>query len=180
MNPGTTDRDGRINFSALLPGGTYTVYCDGPQVGFKTVVEKLTAALGETIDLGQFDVTQKSRPEPKRTAATAEGGKAKAEGGIRKPEEGAMPGATGSASAPSNSRNGLAAMGGAAADGTGKASGTQIDADDDLVTVRGRVIDPQEKPVAAVDVFATYWHYPSEKNPTPVASARPMQMAGSS
>ena len=75
----------------LLPGGTYGVLCDGAQIGLQTVAEKLTAAPGETINLGEFDVTAKARPELKRTSAAkarevkAEGA-AKSEGGGRNAE----------------------------------------------------------------------------------------------
>ena len=35
------------------------------------VIQNLTVAPGETVDLGEFDVTQADRPEPKRTPAAA-------------------------------------------------------------------------------------------------------------
>ena len=155
----STDEEGRLALT-LIPGGTYTVNCQSAQVDFQTIIANVAVEPGETIDLGEFDVTSEKRPEPKRTAAVH------------------SLGATGSASAPSNSRNGLAAMGGAAADGTGKASGTRSasgtlsDANDDLIAVRGRVVDPQGKPVVSAGVFATYWHYPTEKNPAPVATTK--------
>ncbi len=52
----------------LLPGCKYGISCDAPQVdGLKSVARDLEVSPGETIDLGEFDVTSKERPEPKRT-----------------------------------------------------------------------------------------------------------------
>ena len=79
---GITDANGRILNSALLPGGTYYVTCESAQTNLHTVIPKLKVSAGEMIDLGEFDVTSETRPEPKRMAATG----AKAEGGIRKAE----------------------------------------------------------------------------------------------
>jgi hypothetical protein len=66
---GATDLGGRLNYTSLLPGGTYRVLIGCPQLGFvpDVLVENLSPAPGEVIDLGEFDVTTKTnRPKPIR------------------------------------------------------------------------------------------------------------------
>ena len=69
MPRGATDRDGRLNYTALVPGARYTVYCDAGQNLLRSIAEDLTVSPGEIIDLGEFDVTSKDRPKPVRTIA---------------------------------------------------------------------------------------------------------------
>jgi hypothetical protein len=69
MPRGATDRDGRLNYTALVPGARYTVYCDAGQNLLRSIAEDLTVSPGEIIDLGEFDVTSKNRPNPKRINA---------------------------------------------------------------------------------------------------------------
>ncbi len=67
-----TDSDGHMNCKGLLPGADYFVLCDSPQLAPNTtewVIDNLFVSPGETIDLGEFDVTSKDRPKPKRTSA---------------------------------------------------------------------------------------------------------------
>ncbi|HKD37472.1 MAG TPA: hypothetical protein VKB78_11750, partial [Pirellulales bacterium] len=66
---GTTDRDGRLDYTALVPGARYVVYCDAGQNSLQSVATDLSVSPGEIIDLGEFDVTSKDRPKPKRTSA---------------------------------------------------------------------------------------------------------------
>ena len=43
---------------------------------------------------------------------------------------------------------------------------------DDLVTVRGRVLDPSGQPVAEAEVMVIYWHFPSERHAAPLATVK--------
>jgi beta-lactamase regulating signal transducer with metallopeptidase domain len=66
-----TDMDGRFTNAAVLPGIAYSIGIRSGELGVRGIAENLTVAPGETIDLGEFDVTAKARPEPKRTPAAA-------------------------------------------------------------------------------------------------------------
>ena len=148
-----TDEDGHLNNAAILPSGIYSIFCDSVQTKFQTVVRELKVSPGETIDLGEFDVTSKTRPDPRRTAvANTEGKNAKAEVGGRESE---MDGAAAEKKAASAANQSLQA-------GSGKASGTRdetVKADDDLLTVRGQVVDSQGHPVANADLqMFRDWH----------------------
>src|SRR5262249_1795839 len=67
LEQAATDLDGRFNKSDVLPGCDYNVECESAT--FDVVAKNLNVSSGETIDLGEFDVTDKDRPKPKRTIA---------------------------------------------------------------------------------------------------------------
>src|SRR5262249_29870665 len=67
----STDTDGRFAQPAMLPGGNYDIFCESQTAAL--LARDLTVSPGETIDLGEFDVTKKDRPEPKRTPGATAG-----------------------------------------------------------------------------------------------------------
>jgi hypothetical protein len=69
LEQAATDLNGRFTKSDVLPGCDYNVECESTT--FNEIAKKLSVTSGETIDLGEFDVTSKARPEPKRTGGTA-------------------------------------------------------------------------------------------------------------
>ncbi len=112
-----TDDDGKFT-NTLVPGCTYNLQCNAPQtVGLESIARELAVAPGETIDLGEFDVTSDARPEPKRTRSQA---------------------AVSSVAVP-------------------PATGDELVTSDDLVTVRGTVLDPDGKPRGGAKVLALGW-----------------------
>ncbi len=125
-----TDRDGRLNYTRLLPRGKYNVTCDCAQVGLRLLAKDLAVSPGEIIDLGEFDVTSKDRPKSKQTNAIS----SEIEPKTPVPADG-----KGEMKSPA---------------ATGRNDSTQSDrkADDDLLSVRGRVLDPAGKPAAKADV----------------------------
>jgi protocatechuate 3,4-dioxygenase beta subunit len=140
----STDRDGRLNYTRLLPRGKYNVTCACAQVGLQLLVKDLSVSPGEIIDLGEFDVTSKDRPKPKRTNA------------ISSEIEPKTPGPA----------DGKGEMKSPAAAGRNDSTQSDRKADDDLFSVNGRVLDPQGKPaagakVAAVQDYFTTWSHTS-------------------
>ena len=127
---GATDRDGRLNYRLLLPGGKYNVYCDCRQTAFQNVIKNLTVSPGEIVDLGEFDVTSKNHPKPKRTNAIS----SEIEPKTPVPADG-----KGEMKTP-------------AAAGRDHSAQSDRKADDDLFSVNGRVLDPAGKPAAGADV----------------------------
>ena len=67
-----TDEQGRFSNTMVPSGCEYSVFCETTDGEFHVISEGLALAPGETIDLGEFDVTAKDRPEPKRTVAIAQ------------------------------------------------------------------------------------------------------------
>ncbi|WP_146446526.1 M56 family metallopeptidase [Botrimarina colliarenosi] len=67
----TTDELGRFEQTGVLPGTSYDVYLESTRVKFKVLAEDLEVSPGETIDLGEIDVTDDERPEPVREATAA-------------------------------------------------------------------------------------------------------------
>ena len=126
---GATDRDGRLNYRLLLPGGKYNVYCDCRQTAFQNVIKNLTVSPGEIVDLGEFDVTSKNHPKPKRTNAIS----SEIEPKTPVPADG-----KGEIKTP-------------AAAGRDHSAQSDRKADDDLFSVNGRVLDPAGKPRAGAD-----------------------------
>jgi beta-lactamase regulating signal transducer with metallopeptidase domain/uncharacterized GH25 family protein len=150
-----TDMQGRFVDAAIPPGGKYQI-----STGFKIIADELTVAPGETIDFGEIDVSSKTRPEPKRSVAKAEGGPRKGEMGASG-ATGSVSGATGSAGTSENSRA-TVAVNQKLSDGAGTARGTRdetVKADGDLLTVRGQIVDSQGQPVANADLqMFRDWH----------------------
>ncbi|MEX0679502.1 MAG: hypothetical protein WD063_20680 [Pirellulales bacterium] len=107
-----TDENGILNNAAVPSGCRYQISCSSPEIEYQTVAKDLAVAPGETVDLGEFDVTSEERPEPKRTAAAA---------------------------GPKSEQ-----------------SGSTQSKPDDAVVVRGRVVDPDGKPVSGADVWAIH------------------------
>ena len=140
----TTDADGRFTNTMVLPGCKYNVICQSQAVQFATLIENLSVAPGESIDLGEFDATKKERPEPKRmpAAAAAPAAGSRAE----------LP----AAKAPAPDKVNDATAGTFAAAQTAPAKSSAPDeADADLLAISGQVVDPQGNPVAGADVLAT-------------------------
>ena len=81
-----TDMQGRFTNNSMLPGGEY-----GVSIGFNRIADNLAVAPGETIDLGEFDVTSKTRPEPIRKQAASEEMKSTVTAPTRTTENGPMP-----------------------------------------------------------------------------------------
>ena len=167
------DETGHVQFPSLIPGMTYRLLGSDAQGNF-AVEHEFVVKPGEHIDLPDITISDPNvlkaaeenwvKKQKEEAGAKAEGGIRKAEGETQKSE---------SSSSPSP----LAGEGWGEGDAAKSEAGTRksetaAKADDDLVTVRGRVVDAQGKPVAGAGVFATYWHYPTEKNPAPVASAK--------
>jgi beta-lactamase regulating signal transducer with metallopeptidase domain/protocatechuate 3,4-dioxygenase beta subunit len=142
----STDTTGHLTYPSVPPGWEYSVMCESSQAGFSTLAQKLTVSPGETIDLGEFDVTKKERPEPKRTPTK-----------LPLPRVEDSPGR----------REG---RGEGAASATQAASSTP---DPDLLTIRGRVLDPAGKPVAA-DVLVLPWFawYIPSADRLPIAASK--------
>jgi len=69
LPPAATDDNGLVNVTTVVPGCNYDIAVRSPTAGNSSVADKLVVAAGETVDLGEFDVTAKDRPEPKRTPA---------------------------------------------------------------------------------------------------------------
>lgn len=108
------------------------------------LAKDLTVSPGEIVDLGEFDVTSKDRPKPIRTNADASKNESKTP----------TPAA------------GKGEMKSPAAAGRNESTQSDRKADGDLLSVRGRVLDPQGKPVADADVLAvqdyfTAWSHTS-------------------
>src|SRR5262249_3805523 len=147
---------------SVPPGWEYSVTCESSQAGFSALAQKLTVSPGETIDLGEFDVTKKDRPEPKRTLPSGATGSASA---ILPLPRGEGRGEGTAKATDSNSK-----------EPTGKASATQAASstpDHDLLTIRGRVLDPAGKPVAADILVLPWfaWYIPSADR-LPIAASK--------
>lgn len=65
-----TDSDGKLDFPELLTGGTYSMVWLSDAFGVGSLGE-IAPQPGETIDLGEIDITSADRPEPKRKPAKA-------------------------------------------------------------------------------------------------------------
>ena len=126
----STDRDGRLNYTRLLPRGKYNVTCDCAQVGLQLLAKDLTVSPGEIIDLGEFDVISKDGPKPKRTNA------------VSSETEPKTP-------APAD---GKGEMKSPAAAGRNESTQSDRKADDELLSISGRVLDPAGKPAAQANV----------------------------
>jgi len=120
-----TDADGRFSLT-LFAGCQYDISHTEPSFELASIADELPVSPGETIDLGEFDVTSKERPEPKRTAMAVASS-------VAAPNEPATK--------------------------------------DDVIVVRGVVLDPEGQPVAGarVNVLRYYWH--GQRSDTPLATS---------
>ena len=147
---GVTDDDGRMDYTALLPGGTYDIGVDAKQLGYlpRLVAEGLTVAPGQTIDLGEVNVMAEKPP--------AKMMKRPMPAGSKKPAKAA------------GSKPGTAMQ----ADGKPVVAGALLKPDDNVPTygipsarvtqqgrsiqpIEGRIVDLQGQPVAGVEIQIT-------------------------
>jgi beta-lactamase regulating signal transducer with metallopeptidase domain/protocatechuate 3,4-dioxygenase beta subunit len=67
---GDTDKDGRFRVTNLPTGCSWDILCRAPNIVGVSIVSGLTPAPGETIDVGEFDITADERPVLIRTTRT--------------------------------------------------------------------------------------------------------------
>ncbi len=135
-----TDKDGRLTNSMVPAGCDYELHCRSPQGRFVTIAKRVSVAAGETIDLGEIDITKEERPEITRKPATAD---VDASGAI-----------------------GQSCASAAAAPGVPGSSPTSAAANDrvappatEQIVVTGQVLDPAGRPVPGADVALQGHHY---------------------
>jgi hypothetical protein len=146
----STDRDGRLTYTRLMPRGKYNVTCDCAQVGLRLLAKDLTVSPGEIVDLGEFDVTSTDRPQPKRTNANSSEIESKTPA----------------------TADGKGEMKSPAAASRNKSTQSDRKVDDDLLSVRGRVLDPQGKPVAGAEVLAVQQYWKTWRHVAPLVSTK--------
>ena len=52
----TTDADGRFQHTSIVPGADYSLYAEGPKIGFKAVARKVSLPAGQQLDLGTLQL----------------------------------------------------------------------------------------------------------------------------
>ena len=139
----TTDGQGRFRLEGMVPGLEYYLYREYKPDKSSAEICKFTVAAGETKDLG--DVTTKSPAAPPRNEQPRLGteqpgqSKPKVESQTKQPERGQEDRADGAANAPQEID-----------------AKPKTDPADDSVTVRGRVQDPDGKPLAGAKLYLSY------------------------